>query len=128
MGTRPGELFSATGSAHYFEEVEGAIMENGSWIGEEEQVSKSGKKLIVNSRRIMLRDEQGKPKSVLATTTDITGLKKIQSQMLRTQRLESIGTLAGGIAHDLNNSLAPILMVTGLLRMQYPDASEMIEV
>ena len=127
MGTRSGELFSATGSAHYFEEVEGAIMEKGSWIGEEEQVSKSGKKLIVNSRRIMLHDEQGKPKSVLATSTDITGLKKIQSQMLRTQRLESIGTLAGGIAHDLNNSLAPILMVTGLLRMQYPDASEMID-
>jgi len=127
MGTRPGELFSATASATYFEEVEDAIMENGSWTGEEEQVSKSGKKLIVNSRCILLRDEQDKPKSVLVTSTDITDLKKIQSQMLRTQRLESIGTLAGGIAHDLNNSLAPILMVTGLLRMQYPGATEMID-
>lgn len=41
--------------------------------------------------------------------------------MLRAQRVESIGTLAGGIAHDLNNVLAPILMSVQLLKLKLPD-------
>jgi nitrogen-specific signal transduction histidine kinase/ActR/RegA family two-component response regulator len=47
---------------------------------------------------------------------DLTERKKLEQQLLRTQRMESIGTLAGGIAHDLNNILAPILMSGSLLR------------
>ncbi|MBL9139008.1 MAG: PAS domain S-box protein [Verrucomicrobiales bacterium] len=57
---------------------------------------------------------------------DVTERKQLQSQMMRRQRLESIGTLAGGVAHDLNNALAPILLVTEMLRSQYPDENEMI--
>jgi PAS domain S-box-containing protein len=52
---------------------------------------------------------------------DITEKKKLESQVLRAQRLESIGTLAGGIAHDLNNVLAPILMAGELLQENAKD-------
>ena len=48
--------------------------------------------------------------------TDLTERKKLEAQFLRAQRMESIGTLAGGIAHDLNNILSPILMSVGLLK------------
>lgn len=58
---------------------------------------------------------------------DVTERKRVENQMLRTQRLESIGTLAGGVAHDLNNALAPILMTVELLRMEYPDATKLID-
>ncbi len=54
---------------------------------------------------------------------DITARKLAESQLLRAQRLESIGTLAGGIAHDLNNALAPIMMAGELLRLEFPDAA-----
>jgi signal transduction histidine kinase len=54
--------------------------------------------------------------SILCINTDITERKRIEAQFLRAQRLESIGTLAGGIAHDLNNVLAPILMGAEMLR------------
>lgn len=47
---------------------------------------------------------------------DLTEKKQLETRSLRTQRLESIGTLAGGIAHDLNNVLTPILMSIRLLR------------
>lgn len=47
---------------------------------------------------------------------DITDRKRLEAQFLRAQRMESIGTLAGGIAHDLNNALAPILMSLGILK------------
>ena len=47
---------------------------------------------------------------------DLTERKKLEQKFLRAQRMESIGTLAGGIAHDLNNVLSPILMSVGMLK------------
>jgi nitrogen-specific signal transduction histidine kinase/CheY-like chemotaxis protein len=52
---------------------------------------------------------------------DITQRKLLEQQILRSQRIESIGTLAGGIAHDLNNALAPIVMSIDLLKLRFPD-------
>ncbi len=52
----------------------------------------------------------------VAVKEDITEHKRIQDQILRSQRLESLGMLAAGIAHDLNNVLAPISMALPLLR------------
>src|SRR5207237_7997390 len=57
----------------------------------------------------------------LVSADDVTEKKKIEAQLLRTQRMESIGTLAGGIAHDLNNVLAPILMAVQLLNEHIVD-------
>lgn len=46
---------------------------------------------------------------------------------MRTQRLESIGTLAAGVAHDLNNAIAPIMMGIELLKQQYPDEPQIVD-
>ncbi len=54
---------------------------------------------------------------------DITEKKRLEAQFLRAQRMESIGTLAGGIAHDLNNVLSPILTAVELLQMRFTDES-----
>jgi PAS domain S-box-containing protein len=62
---------------------------------------------------------QGRP-SRLVLAADITEKKQLQEQFLRAQRLEGLGMLASGIAHDLNNMLAPILFAAPLLR---PNAS-----
>ncbi len=97
------------------------VIDRGSWQGELAKINKEGKELIVTSRWTLVRDEQGKPKSILSVDTDITEQKKLAAQFLRAQRLESIGTLAGGIAHDLNNVLAPILMSVQLLQLKYPE-------
>ncbi|MEZ0260442.1 MAG: ATP-binding protein [Alphaproteobacteria bacterium] len=52
---------------------------------------------------------------------DITEKRRIEGQFLRAQRMESIGRLAGGIAHDLNNILAPIVLSIGLLKTMIND-------
>jgi signal transduction histidine kinase/CheY-like chemotaxis protein len=52
---------------------------------------------------------------------DITEKKRLEAQFLRAQRMESIGTLAGGIAHDLNNLLAPMLMAVQMLQLKFTD-------
>jgi PAS domain S-box-containing protein len=92
------------------------VLRTGASSGEVDQVAKDGRKLIVESRWTLLRDAAGQPSSVLVIDTDVTERKNIEQQFLRAQRLESLGTLAGGIAHDLNNILAPILMSTELLK------------
>ena len=103
------------------EEALKTVAESGSWQGELHKVDKFGKEIIVASRLTLVRDEQGQPKSILTVDTDITEKKKLEAQFLRAQRMESIGTLAGGIAHDLNNVLAPILMSAQLLQMKASD-------
>jgi PAS domain S-box-containing protein len=88
---------------------------HGEWMGELSPTSKDGRKLLIDSRLTLVRDGIGIPSSILAICTDITERRKLEQQYLRAQRLESIGTLAGGIAHDLNNVLAPIMLSIALL-------------
>jgi PAS domain S-box-containing protein len=97
------------------------LAECGAWQGELRQVTKEGKELIVESRWTLVRDEDGQPKSILTVNTDITEKKQLETQFLRAQRMESLGTLAGGIAHDLNNVLTPIMMTVQLLETKLQD-------
>jgi nitrogen-specific signal transduction histidine kinase/ActR/RegA family two-component response regulator len=71
-----------------------------------------------------VRNPNGEPSLVMWINTDITERKKIEEQLLRAQRVESIGTLASGIAHDLNNVLSPILLSVGLLSATARDPDE----
>ena len=106
------------------EEIHQILIEQGEWQGELHQITKTSQKIIVESRWTLVRDEQGKPKSALVVSTDITKKKQLESQLFHTQRLESLGTLAGGIAHDLNNILTPILMSAQILPMTFTEVNE----
>lgn len=98
-----------------------STLARGEWVGEIEQLDRDGQLLTVEARWTLVRDEMGKPESILSINTDITERKKLEKQFLRAQRMESIGTLAGGIAHDINNVLAPIMMSIDMLRMYVQD-------
>ncbi|MBW4688022.1 MAG: PAS domain S-box protein [Komarekiella atlantica HA4396-MV6] len=100
------------------------VVEFGSWHGELNKVTKSGQEIIVESRWTLMRDAAGEPKSILSVDTDITEKKQHQAQSFRTQRLENLGTLAGGIAHDLNNILTPILAAAQLLQGRFAQDEE----
>lgn len=100
-----------------FNAATATVLEKGEWMGELQPCNRSGQPLTVESRWSLVRDEEGRPESILAINTDISQRKQLEEQFLRAQRMESIGTLAGGIAHDLNNVLTPILMSLELLRL-----------
>ncbi|MGQ4649451.1 response regulator [Lyngbya aestuarii] len=102
-------------------EAQNLVALEGNWYGELHQITKNGREVIVESRWTLVPNAQDQPTSILVVNTDITEKKQLEAQFLRAQRLESIGTLAGGIAHDLNNVLAPILMAIQLLTLQHPD-------
>ncbi|HTR41861.1 MAG TPA: PAS domain S-box protein [Pseudomonadales bacterium] len=100
-----------------------AVQEHEKWAGEMRQKSRDGREWIVQSRWTLMRERDGKPKAILVVNTDITEKKKLEAQLLRSQRMESIGTLASGLAHDLNNVLAPIMMALEFLRDGVQDES-----
>jgi PAS domain S-box-containing protein len=110
------------GSPETFRTINDQTLERGEWTGEVQNLTATGDEITVEARWTLIRDGKGHPKSVLAVNTDITERKKIEQQFLRAQRLESIGTLAGGVAHDLNNILAPILMSIQILKLTATDS------
>ena len=98
-----------------------ALLE-GAWSGELEQRDKHDERVMVESTWTLIRDAFGNPKSILIAETDVTEKKQLEEQVLRAQRMDSIGTLAGGIAHDINNVLGPILIAADLLHNRTDDA------
>lgn len=93
------------------------LIASGEWRGDFRLRNKAGETLVVESTWSLVL-ENGQPRSILYIDTDVTERKKLETQLLRVQRMESIGTLAGGVAHDLNNVLTPILLTIELLTMK----------
>lgn len=114
IGRNLGELFSEQLTLA-FSEARKCLLQTGEWSGELVEQTKKGRTVIVRSSWTLVRDDAGQPQSKLIISTDITEQKTLEEKFLRAQRLESLGVLVGGIAHDLNNALAPVLMGVGLL-------------
>ncbi|MBD2096358.1 PAS domain-containing protein [Trichocoleus sp. FACHB-591] len=98
-----------------------SVVEQGEWQGELHHRAKDGQPVMVDSRWTLIHDQAGHHQSVLVSSTNITERKRVDAQRQQTQRFESINTIATGMAHDLNNALAPILMSIQLLADRLPD-------
>jgi PAS domain S-box-containing protein len=103
------------------DEVNAALAEKGEWSGELRQTSRDGHEITVASRWILWRDESDQPQAVAMVSTDITEKKRLETLFLRAQRMDSLGRLTSGVAHDLNNVLAPMLMALHGLQQKYVD-------
>ncbi len=71
---------------------------------------------------------RGEEPRFIAIVRDITERLRMEQRTSRSQRLEAIGTLAGGVAHDLNNALAPILMGLDGLKRRHPDETHVLDI
>jgi two-component system cell cycle sensor histidine kinase/response regulator CckA len=115
------QLLSKLGCMPQAKAAHEALKSADSWTGELRIQGQDGDQLVVESRWTLVRDAEGQDQSILIINTDITEKDRLEKQFLRAQRLESIGTLAGGIAHDLNNTLTPILIAIDMLRHEITD-------
>jgi PAS domain S-box-containing protein len=104
------------GHPQHVPEASTATLRDGEWSGEVAVFTRAGKRLTIHSRWTLLSDRDGQPHAFLIAHTDLTEQKLLEAKYLRAQRLESIGSLASGIAHDLNNVFTPILMASQLIK------------
>jgi PAS domain S-box-containing protein len=107
-----------------FHESHAITLEKGEWAGDHRHISKDNRELIMETRFSLMREKDGRPKSILGVKTDVTEKRKIEVQFIRAQRMASLGLLAGGIAHDLNNVLTPIMLSIDVLKKLVADKPE----
>jgi PAS domain S-box-containing protein len=119
-----GELMNSQSTG--FQEARQSVLANDEWSGELTQFTKAHAELILECRWTLVRDDHGAPSSILAIHTDVTERRRLEAQFFHAQRVESIGILAGGIAHDLNNVLAPILLATDILATEVTESGRSI--
>lgn len=119
IGRSAAELFQV--DPVRYREAHADLLAHGQWEGELTKRGRDGANRTVDVRWTLVNDEQDRPSAVFAIDSDVTERKRLENQFFRAQRLESLGTLAGGIAHDLNNVLTPILISIELLRMEESD-------
>lgn len=120
IGTLAPELLGIS-DAPEFIEAEKILTTTGEWSGEMRHSTHTGSTILVHSRLKLLYNSLNKPYAILVTNTDITEKKSLEKQLFRAQRLESIGTLASGIAHDLNNILTPVVLGMELIKLKLTD-------
>jgi PAS domain S-box-containing protein len=92
-----------------FQSAQAELLARGEWQGDVIKRTKDGRELTVASRWTLVRDAAGHPKAVLAIDTDITGKKTLETQLMVSDRMASVGTLAAGVAHEINNPLAAVM-------------------
>jgi two-component system cell cycle sensor histidine kinase/response regulator CckA len=124
VGRRMADLIRTTGDSTAFA-IDASVLSRGEWQGELHQQTRDGKQIVVDSRFSRIPSAYGEAPMMLIITTDITERKSLERQLLHAQRIETLGMLASGIAHDLNNILLPMLMGAEYLRrLGLPPAAE----
>jgi signal transduction histidine kinase len=86
-------------------------------------LTKSGERRMISWSNTVLRDTSGQPTGTLSIGEDVTDARRLQEQLLHSQKMESLGRLAGGVAHDFNNLLTAILSNAEFLRDDLPEES-----
>ncbi|MUG97491.1 response regulator [Scytonema sp. UIC 10036] len=115
IGKNTCEILYKPETLSQLDNIQQTLADVGSWQGELHQITKAGHSIIVASRWTLIDNVEGQPNSILTVNTNITEKKQLEAQFLQAQRMESLGTLASGIAHDLNNTLTPMMMIIQLL-------------
>lgn len=111
-----------------FDAAWASVQAKGEWRGDLRPQACGGGEILVDGCWSLVMDESGQPKSVFMIDTDITEKRRMESQLLESQRLETLGLLVGGIAHDLNNMLAPIITAVDLMHAQPGGDPELLRI
>ena len=125
IGKTPSLLQSSKQDDAFYQNLWNTVLAGEVWHGEIINRRKNGTLYAEEMTITPMRDGQGKITHFIAVKQDITERKQIEENLLRTQRMESLGTLAAGVAHDLNNILTPIILSADMLRAaEQADARE----
>ena len=121
VGRNVQELIYDDSGAKDFQQAYERIVQGTDWSGELHQKKQNGTTIISDCRWTLIRGANGEPTGILQVCTDVTERKRLESRILRAQRVESIGIFASGIVHDLNNVFSPMLIGVQVLKRKLHD-------
>ena len=98
-----------TSAAITANEIDSALRQNGHWEGELVHTRRDGQRIVVESREVLVRDSRGIPIGILEINRNVTKRRQMEERLRETQKAESIGVLAAGLAHEFNNLLTVVL-------------------
>ncbi|MBI5418659.1 MAG: PAS domain S-box protein, partial [Deltaproteobacteria bacterium] len=116
-------LIPETSQSSYERAFAGVLSGQGAPGIEYPLVSRTGDERLIVWNHAVMRDPAGHATSVIATGTDATESRRLEQQIIEMQKMEAVGTLAGGVAHDFNNILTGILCNLDLARKVIPPES-----
>jgi PAS domain S-box-containing protein len=126
IGKTDFDLFDTDSARQHIAENQ-RIIKTGRPMEKQEEVVTAGGKQWFHVVKIPVRDPEGKITGVLRSARDITELKEIQARLIQSQKMESIGQLAAGIAHEINTPLGIILGYAQVLAEEVPEGGEIYE-
>lgn len=109
IGKNTRDYYSRDSRARIKNEIMPRVRGEGQWMGELPILNRGGEEIATLQNIFFIRDERGQPINIATIVSDITEMKMIEERLTRAQRMESLGRLTGGIAHDYNNILTAIL-------------------
>ncbi|MGD0843898.1 MAG: ATP-binding protein [Geobacteraceae bacterium] len=104
-----------------------AVATGHNYSHEHRRLTPQGKTMLVRTLLTPIKGPGGRISGFVGTMEDITNLRETGQEMIKTQKLESLGILAGGIAHDFNNILTIILGNISLARLQLHDPEKVMK-
>lgn len=132
VGQNPRILKSGSRSAEEYRELWATISSGREWRGEFLNKAKDGSLFWEHAVISPIRDDKGRITHYVAVKEDITDRKQLEAQLLQAMKLESVGRLAGGVAHDFNNMLQAILghaqIALGTLTVDHPVYNDLVEI
>lgn len=121
IGRNVLEFIYNESGAKNFQQAYELTLQNAEWSGELHQTKQGGADIVSDCRWTLVRNANGESTGILQVCTDVTERKRLESRILRAQRVESIGIFASGIVHDLNNVFSPMLVGAHVLKRKLHD-------
>lgn len=127
LGKNPSLLSSGQQSNEFYKKMWDSILAGNVWRGEVVDKKKDGSLYQAMMSISPMKDDSGEITHFVAVQRDITQIREMEANLLHARKMDAIGTLTCGLAHDMNNSMTAVLGNIELTRMSLPNNEELKE-